>query len=190
MINKVIVMDSCVYFRFGILLSNLFEVVVIIEGLKYSLKIHDDVMNEYNQQVRLKNKYPKITPLPIPTKNYIIKPKPKEVENYQNFIEEINLAEQYLKFTGKLIKTPSATDKNCLALQKLRPDTLLVCSDDSDVNILANELEIKTLRGSELIEILLINKAVTNDQVLKWFIYLKSIDDYPKSYIKIENRIK
>ena len=187
---KSILLDSCVYFRFVILIDNLFEININIDGFTYNIKIHDDVLYEYNQQPRLKIKYPKISPVPTPTKKYIIKPQKNEVEVYQKLInEDIYYVEQYLKLSGQLKKTPSVTDKHCLAIQMIRQETILVCSDDSDIHIIASELGIKTLTGSELVELFLINKIVTKEQVKLWFIKLKSIDDFQWSYKRLEERL-
>lgn len=190
MTEKCIVLDSCIYFRIGILFDEIFKIKVRIENTEYAIRVHENVIYEYNQQPKLKLKYPTILPIPTPTKNYIIKVKKNEVEQFQKYInEDIFFAEQYLKSIGRLKKTPSYIDKSCLALQMLRPDSILVCSDDSDIDIIASELGIKTLKGSELIELLIINKYVNKAQIKKWFLDLKSINDFQSSYKKLEERL-
>jgi hypothetical protein len=173
-----------------LLIDDIFSVSFSIKNDIYRIKVHEYVVSEYNQKPGLAAKFPSIPAIPSPEKKYIVKASKNEVEKFQRFLDEdLFYVENILRAKKILKKVPSYPDKCCLALQLLRPDSILICSDDSDIAIMAKELEIKVMYGSELVELLIRKNIISKESVKEWFNKLRKINDYQSSYRKLEERL-
>lgn len=179
---KIILLDSCVYFRLSLLNINIFEEKIKFEDYIYEIKVNEFFEIEFYNSNSLQSKF-NLTKPPPPQKKYIVKPQKNEVERFEYILEnDIFYALEFLKNKKLLKKLPSTIDKQILAIQLLRPKSILVCSDDSDIQNLAGELDIRTITGSELCEIFLANKTIDIHDVIEYFKLLKSINDFPGQY--------
>lgn len=173
----IILFDTCSYIRLASYLGDdFFNCTIKNKQIEYSFQIHKFVNYEISKKSALSNKFPI-----LPSSNkYIFKLSQK----YNKILNENYSIIEYSSAIKGISPPLSPIDMKCLAYQMISSFSIISCTDDKNMIIMAKHLNLKCFSSIEIIMKLYMNKSSMLDILIDYKEYLQVFNDWPKFFDK------